>query len=265
MAADSSPADVLTQVIELAKGLPIDPSEYAELSTNRRRAIKAELEAAVRKLGKISELLDPVRQPGHMFDPTDPKVIARIVADTLLLQDREPLAGVGKQPFYGAGVYAIYYSGKFPAYHPISDIDHPIYVGKADPAEIHAASASAQGTRLHTRLKDHERSITDAENLSIEDFDCRHLVVRSAWIETAEDLLINWFRPVWNSETKVCYGFGKHGDKAATRKNERSPWDTIHPGRPWATSDDNTPNKRSAEDILKAIDAHFSENPPKRS
>jgi hypothetical protein len=186
------------------------------------------------------------------------------VADTLLLQEREPLAAVSKQPFYGAGVYAIYYRGNLAPYKPISGIDHPIYVGKADPAEMHAATAAAQGARLHTRLKDHERSISNATNLDIADFDCRYLVVRSAWIETAEHLLINWFQPVWNNEMKVCYGFGKHGDSAGTRKNERSPWDTIHPGRPWATSEQNTPNKRSVDDILKDIAAHFAKSLSKK-
>lgn len=264
MPADPTPTEVLAQVIELAKELPSDPAEYAELPSNKRRALRSELEVVVGKLSFISESLDSVRQPKHVFDPTSPKIIGKIVADTLLLQERESLAAVAKQPFYGAGVYAIYYRGKFAAYKPISGIDHPIYVGKADPAEMHAATAAAQGTRLHTRLKDHERSITNATNLDIADFDCRYLVVRSAWIETAEDLLINWFQPVWNNEMKVCYGFGKHGDSAGTRKNERSPWDTIHPGRPWATTEQNTPNKRSADDILKDIAAHLSKSLPKK-
>lgn len=264
MSADPTPTEVLAKVIELAKELPSDPAEYAELPSNKRRALRSELEVVVGKLSFISEALDSVRQPKHVFDPTSPKIIGKIVADTLLLQERESLAAVAKQPFYGAGVYAIYYRGKFAAYKPISGIEHPIYVGKADPAEMHAPTAAAQGTRLHTRLKDHERSITNATNLDIADFDCRYLVVRSAWIETAEDLLINWFQPVWNNEMKVCYGFGKHGDSAGTRKNERSPWDTIHPGRPWATTEQNTPNKRSADDILKDIAAHFSKSLPKK-
>ena len=264
MPADPTSTEVLAQVIELAKELPSDPAEYSELPSNKRRALRSELEIVVEKLSFISESLDSVRQPKHVFDPTSPKIIGKIVADTLLLQERESLAAVAKQPFYGAGVYTIYYRGKFAAYKPISGIDHPIYVGKADPAEMHAATAAAQGTRLHTRLKDHERSITNATNLEIADFDCRYLVVRSAWIETAEHLLINWFQPVWNNEMKVCYGFGKHGDSAGTRKNERSPWDTIHPGRPWATTEQNTPNKRSADDILKDIVAHLSKSLPKK-
>ena len=260
MPADSSAADILAQVFELAKGLPSDPAAYADLPTQRRRALRDELEVVVGKLGFISESLDLIRQPKHVFDPTSPKIIGRIVADTLLLQALESLAVVAKHPFYGAGVYAIYYRGKFAAYTSISGLDHPIYVGKADPAEMHAATAAAQGTRLHTRLKDHERSIIHATNLDIADFGCRYLVVRSAWIETAEDMLINWFQPVWNNEMKVCYGFGKHGDSAGTRKNERSPWDTIHPGRPWATTEQNKPNRRRAGDILKDIKAHFAKS-----
>ena len=36
--------------------------------------------------------------------------------------------------------------------------------------------------------------------------------VQSHWQGAAEGYLINLFRPVWNNETDVCYGLGKHGD-----------------------------------------------------
>ena len=88
--------------------------------------------------------------------------------------------------------------------------------------------------------------------------------MRSAWVETAEDLLIDWFKPVWNNELKVCYGFGKHGDSAGTRSNERSPWDTLHPGRSWAKSDENTPNKKNVGQIRADIAEHFKKHPPKK-
>ncbi len=261
MPISSSPAELLAELIELANNLPSDPTEYAVLQPTKRRALRAALEGAVSRLTALSDILDTVRQPRHVFDPTDPKVIGKVVADALLLQDQEPLAHVVTQSFYGAGVYAIYYKGPFECYQPISGRDHPIYVGKADPAELHAQSAAKQGTRLHTRLKDHFSSISRATNLEIEDFTCRYLVVRSAWVETAEDLLIACFKPVWNSEMKVCFGFGKHGDSSETRKNKRSPWDTIHPGRIWATEEGNTPNKKSVADICAAIAGHFKANP----
>lgn len=129
---------------------------------------------------------------------------------------------------------------------------------------LHALTPQEQGLRLFNRIRDHNRSLASVENLKLEDFDCRYLVVRSAWVETAEDLLIDWFKPVWNNELKVCYGFGKHGDSAGTRSNERSPWDTLHPGRPWAKSADNTPNKKSIVQIKADIAGHFKKYPPKK-
>lgn len=258
------PTDILAEIIKLAHTLPTDPAEYSVLSAQKRRAIRTELESVVLRLNKIAQSLDLVRQPKHVFDPTSPKVIGEMVAHTLLLQDKESLADAVKQSFYGAGVYAIYYRGSFDCYAPISAKDHPIYVGKADPDALHALTPQEQGARLFVRLKDHNRSLSIAENLKLSDFDCRYLVVRSAWVETAEDLLIDWFKPVWNNELKVCYGFGKHGDSAGTRSNERSPWDTLHPGRSWAKSDENTPNKKSVAQIRADIAEHFKKHPPKK-
>lgn len=256
------PTQLIAQLVKLASTLPTDPAGYAGLSFQKRRAIRAELESVVLRLNTVAQSLDLVRQPKHVFDPTSPKVIGEMVAHTLLLQDKEKLADVVNQSFYGAGVYALYYRGRFDSYEPITKKDHPIYVGKADPEELHASTAEKQGIRLYTRLKDHHRSISHADNLELADFDCRYLVVRSAWVETAEDLLIDWFKPVWNNELKVCYGFGKHGDSATTRANERSPWDTLHPGRPWAKSEMNTPNRRSIAHIRAAIAEHFKAHPP---
>jgi hypothetical protein len=260
--ADESTA-TLAKIVELTKSLPSDPAEYAGLSPRKRRAVRCELEDAVRRLAEVAQSLDTVRQPKHVFDPTNPKAIGEMVAHALLLQDKEVLREVVKNTFYGAGVYAIYYRGSFDCYKPIAGKDHPIYVGKADPEALHALTAEAQGTRLHARLKDHHRSISQVENLSLDDFECRYLVVRSAWVKTAEDILIDWFKPVWNNQMKICYGFGKHGDSAGTRKNERSPWDTLHPGRQWAKGGGNVPNKRSVERIRTDVIDHFKKHPPK--
>ena len=147
-------------------------------------------------------------------------------------------------------------------YAPISGSDTPIYVGKADPATLRAETVEQQGERLAIRLKDHKKSIMAATNLNVDDFDCRYLVVKCAWQETAENNLIDLFKPIWNNETKICYGFGKHGDAAKTRANRRSPWDTLHPGRKWAATTDNVPNEKSVQQILAEITTHFSNYPP---
>ncbi len=258
-----NPTDILAEIIRLALTLPTGPAGYTTLSPHRRRSIRTELETAVLRLNTVSQSLDLIRQPKHVFDPTSPKVIGKMVADTLLLQDKEPLSYSVKQSFYGAGVYAIYYRGPFDSYAPISGKEHPIYVGKADPEALHALTPQEQGTSLFTRLKDHKRTIGSAENLKLDDFDCRYLVVRSAWVETAEDLLIHWFHPVWNKEMKVCQGFGKHGDSADTRANKRSPWDALHAGRAWATSEGNIPSKNSVVQIRAEIAEHYAKHPPR--
>jgi len=205
-------------------------------------------------------ILDPVSTPPTVFDPSDPRIIGEMIALALLRQERQPLEGLSK--FYGSGIYALYYTGSFPAYRPVARKDTPLYVGKADPKVPSAATAKEQGMTLCNRLYAHLKSIGHARNLAVKDFDCRWVVVKSAWQGTAETYLIDRFRPVWNNEVGICFGFGKHGDDPKTRSNTRSPWDTLHPGRPWAMSDGNVPNPRGEEEIQRDILKHFRQHPP---
>jgi hypothetical protein len=245
----------------LIASLP-EKESLASLRPARLNALKCEIEGAIIRLQTFSRQLDPVSHPQFVFDPTDPHVIGELIGRTLLLQQAQALSSIGR--FYGSGVYAIYYRGGFPAYRPVSGTENPLYVGKADPATPNAQTVQQQGNGLSTRLLDHERSIAAVTNIKLEDFDCRYLVVKSAWQETAEDYLIDLFKPIWNNETRICYSFGKHGDAAKTRANRRSPWDTLHPGRKWAASSDNVPNEKSKEQIVAEIAEHFAKNPPIR-
>lgn len=174
---------------------------------------------------------------------------------------------------YGSGVYAIYYTGDHPAYVRISGTETPIYVGKADPAEPEARNARAQGPRLSVRLQDHRKMIrtvakyalenpsADNPPLDLDHFDYRRLVVATNAQLVAESLLISIFKPVWNSDMNVCWGISKHGDAEETRRNKRSPWDVLHPGRKWATSNELV-DAKPRDTILKEIDAHFEAYPP---
>jgi hypothetical protein len=96
---------------------------------------------------------DPVLMPRASFDPSDPKVVGRMVALALLAQMRVPLGSI--ESTYGSGVYAIYYCGDHPLYAAISGTETPIYVGKADPASGDASTAREQGSRLTGRLLEH--------------------------------------------------------------------------------------------------------------
>ena len=235
------------------------------LPRGQRSKLRIALDKSVRALDSFAAKLDPINQPDAEFDPANPDIIGRLIAKAMIGRDQVPLRSLEDREFYGSGVYAIYYVGSFDAYQLIRRTNHPIYVGKADPENVHATSARLQGRKLWHRLaRDHLKSIDRTNNLDVVDFHCRYLVVRSAWQTTAEDYLIDLFKPVWNNQTKVCSGFGKHGDTASTRGNTVSLWDTLHPGRPWATGGENLVNPKSPEDIKAKIAAHFTEHPPTR-
>ena len=95
-------------------------------------------------------------RPESIFDPIDPNTAGRVVALTLVAQTRHPLAKIPE--FYGAGVYAIYSRGNFEPYAPLKGMDHPIYIGKADPDNQAAKDAVSQDTKLSARLNKHAKT-----------------------------------------------------------------------------------------------------------
>jgi hypothetical protein len=144
--------------------------------------------------------------------------------------------------------------------------EHPIYVGKADPADMAGKTAFEQGERLAGRLDEHRKNIAKADStLNLDDFEYRALVVQTGWQNSAENYLIHLFKPIWNNEVGICYGFGKHGDDPGTRANMRSPWDTMHPGRDWAHRDTKMKDARSADVIAEDIAKHLARYPPFKS
>jgi hypothetical protein len=207
------------------------------------RRLRASLAAHSEALEALRAKTDPITMPRTTFDPADPNAIGRVVSIALLAQPRVPLAEVRNA--YGSGVYAIYYEGDHPLYAGISGTETPIYVGKADPAADDASNPREQGPKLTGRLIEHAGTIKTAEGyaaslpaglspIRLDDFVCRRLVCATNAQLVAEKHLIRTFWPLWNQETKTCWGMSKHGDAAKTRKNKRSPWDVVHPGRTWA-------------------------------
>ncbi len=78
----------------------------------------------------------------------------------------------------GPGIYSLFYSGPLSIYGSISGSSKPIYVGKAVPP------GSRKGTRvnvnspaLRSRIRQHAKSIEEAENLDTSEFKCRYLAV----------------------------------------------------------------------------------------
>lgn len=224
--------------------------------------LRKDLEEQINLLSKLADRLDPVLKPVSLFDPGNPETSARIIALATIAQPRHPLDAI--KPFYGSGVYALYYRGDFEPYAGLKGKEQPIYVGKADPVDRHANDAVSQGKALFNRLNEHAKSIRSAETtLNVSDFDCRFLVVQSGFQASAESKLINFFKPIWNNECGICYGIGKHGDSSKTRANKRSPWDTLHPGRRWAESLREDQKTRTV--IINEIRDHLNRYPPKET
>lgn len=236
------------------------------------RRIRAGLEAHALATEAARASTDPIATPLTMFDPSDPKTAGRMVAIALLAQPRVPLGRV--EPAYGSGVYAIYYEGDHPLYQAISGTETPIYVGKADPSARDASTPREQGPRLTGRLLEHAGTIVTAENyalanpgtvthpIRLADFSCRRLVCATNAQLVAEKHLIGMFWPLWNSDTKACWGMSKHGDAAKTRKNKRSPWDVVHQGRQWAL-DEELEDSLSAAEIAARIQGVLNRVPPR--
>lgn len=186
-------------------------------------------------MAKPPEPLHPVP-----FNPLNRENLAASVAEALLESDPKPLGDLA--PFFGVGIYAIYYTGDFPAYDWISRSNRdgqwlaPIYVGKAVPKGARKGNplrqAGANQRELSGRLKEHADSIRVATStLRIEDFHARYLVVEDIWIPLAEALMITHFAPIWNNPVE---GFGNHDPGAGRYEGLRPRWDVLHPGRPWA-------------------------------
>lgn len=170
------------------------------------------------------------------YNPLSKHNLGNSVAGRLLEMD---LHALPPEPFLGAGVYAIYYTGELAMYAPLgsatrSGANLPIYVGKAVPAGARKGAFGLEapaGADLYNRLKDHAASLDAAQNLELQDFQCRYLVVDDIWIPLAESLLIARLKPLWN----MCLdGFGNHDPGRGRHNQKRSAWDVAHPGRRWA-------------------------------
>lgn len=171
------------------------------------------------------------------FNPLEKQRLAESIVRALL--DRPPERLPPGEPFLGAGIYVIYYRGGFELYQALSELNaeelrHPIYVGRAIPpgGRKGGFSEPVPVQALFGRLAQHAASIRQAENLDLDDFLCRFLVVDEFWIGLAESLLIESYRPLWNV---VVDGFGNHDPGAGRHQGRRPNWDTLHPGRAWAT------------------------------
>lgn len=191
------------------------------------------------------------------YNPLDKRPLAESVANALLRQGRGPLPP--SATFMGAGIYAIYYEGPFEPYRALLSARKvlgetpPIYVGKAIPSgSSTGAMLDAQKIRpvLFNRLRQHAQSVAAAENLALDDFQCRYLTVDDIWIPLGENLLIERFQPLWNKRIR---GFGNHTPGHGRVGQRRSTWDEVHPGRDWVRILGLLPALQSTDEIVASL------------
>ena len=180
------------------------------------------------------------------YDPLAYSSLSEVLAREIMLSELVPLSSIDE--FYGNGVYALFYTGDFYAYHELAEVNKrapgtfPIYIGKAGPQtmtgrdlDVTTEDASRAGKRLYDRLNDHRASIARATNLDVNDFACRILVLNALWVPLAESALIATYTPVWNC---IVRGFGNHAPGKIRAAGRISKWDVLHPGRGHVTDTD---------------------------
>lgn len=196
------------------------------------------------------------------YNPLAKKNLGASAAEALLESKVHPLAALA--PFFGVGIYAIYYVGDFSPYTAISACNMdgrfkwPIYVGKAVPSGARKGMdiAGKPSKALSNRLNEHAETICSTDNLDINDFHCRYLTVDDIWIPLGESLMIARFFPLWNN---FVDGFGNHDPGSKRYDGMRPRWDVIHPGRAWAAKC--APRPEKAADIIAEIETYLRTHP----
>jgi hypothetical protein len=194
------------------------------------------------------------------YNPLDKRNLGESIADAMLETRPSPLP---PDPFIGAGVYALYYVGYFPAYAKLAGKNRdgkypcPIYIGKAVPSGARKGGLGLEvehGQVLFKRLAEHADSIKSANNLELMDFCCRYLAVDDVWIPLAESMLIERFKPVWN---RVLDGFGNHDPGSGRHSGKMPQWDCVHPGRVWAER--LQPCANTSDELLERIEEYLNQ------
>jgi hypothetical protein len=198
--------------------------------------------------------------PDSPFNPLDKLNLAESLAEAML---KKPVSALPpKERFDGAGIYAIYYAGGFAPYELLAKRNRgknptaPIYVGKAVPPGARKGGfglGADPRNALLKRLTEHAKSVQEVKNLGIADFSCRYLVCDDIWIPLGESLLIERFQPPWNV---LIEGFGIHTPGKGRKKQVKSKWDTLHPGRTLAKG--LPANPMSEERTVKMIADFFA-------
>jgi len=142
----------------------------------------------------------------HHFDFDLDRGIRTQVVEKLEISPLLPLQkNVGPQ---SSGIYALYFKARL------------VYIGKA------SKGTTKSKRTLRDRLNEHVGKISERQNITISNMQCRYLTFQSEWwVFAAEFALMTHYRPEWNESgfgSKVP-GIGRPGTHRVSRWNELFP------------------------------------------
>ena|SRR6266508_1901616 len=194
------------------------------------------------------------------YNPVDKQNLAEGIVRRISLHPAHRLPPNDR--FLGAGVYLLYYIGDISFYAAIAaqnikgKFATPIYVGKADPHGTQKGTGlnPKPGAVLYERLRSHADRIRATQNLKVDHFYFRIVVLDHVWIRLGEAGLIDHYRPLWNA---VLTGFGSKIPGKRRQRQQRSAWDTLHPGKGWPEL--LSEGKHKAEALVKQVEKFLRE------
>ena len=129
------------------------------------------------------------------------KIAVEFAENMLILSLTSSNDCLGKcSPF--TGVYLIYYVGETSLYGDLvsSSQKQPIFVGRSQ-------------RNILKRLKDHHSKVASAEDLEVEDFAVRYMIVDiESYVHSIEGVLIEYYTPLWN-DPRLQFSFGNATDE----------------------------------------------------
>jgi hypothetical protein len=198
------------------------------------------------------------------FNPLERENLAQSIKGALIKQAERPLSVI--DDFKGAGIYILYYSGDFLPYGRISAENAksrvtPVYIGKAIPKGGRmgvSKDTSVDSDALALRLRKHAAKIRGSENLDINHFYFKHLVIEDVFIPLGENILIRDLKPIWNSSIT---GFGNNAPGSGRGKQKPSFWDVLHPKKGSSKGKD-VKTGMSLEDVERRVEEYFAGKGP---
>ena len=101
-----------------------------------------------------------------------------------------------------SGVYMIYYVG-----------ETSLYGGLVSRSEVQPIYVGMSSNDILSRLKEHSRRVKKAEDLVLGDFAVRFIIVDiKPYASSIEEMLIEYYSPLWNYNNIVAFSFGNAGD-----------------------------------------------------